>query len=499
MRRHPHLYEVNARIFLRRMSERYGRKLTIASIPDEVWIQLKAQGFDLLWLMGAWRRSPGARLAALNDPSLRRAFDEALPDWTERDVIGSPYAIYDYSLDPALGERWELAELKKKLNKIGLKLILDFVPNHLAFDHPWTSEHPERFVHGNKHLAKQHPGWFFAAPNGIYLAHGRDPNFPPWRDTVQVNFFSEDFRSAWAEQMLLISESCDGLRCDMAMFGLTRVFEEIWGEFLRGDSRPEEEFWTMAIRKLKVKRPEFILLAEVYWDLEWKLQELGFDFTYDKPLYDRLRFFTSPVVREHLKALPGYQSHSARFIENHDELRAPVAFDRERSLAAAVIMSTVPGLRFFHDGQLEGRSVRLPIQLKREPAEEPNPKITAFYTRLLAIINRPFFHEGEWKLLDIKCAWEGNESDRNLLAWVWTMTDQIKLVIVNYASGVSQGKLFIPLPSATTAALSPTTTTSVVFEDELTGQRYTRNTKELEANGLYIELGPWKSHMLSVI
>ena len=279
MRRHPHLYEINARIFLRRLSERYDRKLTLSSIPEEVWIKFKDDGFDLIWLMGAWRRSPGARLAALNDPALKRSFSEALPDWNERDVVGSPYAIYDYSLDPALGEPWELSELKKKLNHIGLKLILDFVPNHLTFDHPWTAEHPDRFVHGTKHQTKLYPGWFFSPSAGIYLAHGRDPNFSPWGDTVQVNLFSEDLCKAWIEQLLHISECSDGLRCDMAMLGLTRVFEETWGEFVKGHPRPADEFWSVAIRELKAKRPEFILLAEVYWDLEWKLQELGFDFT----------------------------------------------------------------------------------------------------------------------------------------------------------------------------------------------------------------------------
>jgi len=121
---------------------------------------------------------------------------------------------------------------------------------------------------------------------------------------------------------------------------------------------PATEFWADA----RAAVPGFVLIAEVYWDLEWRLQRLGFDFTYDKRLYDRMLHGPAGDVRDHLRADADFQRHSARFIENHDEMRSATAFG-ERLRAAAVVMSTLPGLRFFQDGQFGGCRARVPVQL----------------------------------------------------------------------------------------------------------------------------------------
>ncbi len=488
MRGHPHLYEANARVLLRRLSEKHGRRLTLSSIPEEEWAALAKRGFDFLWLMGAWRRSPGARERALADPALRRAYDETLPGWTDADVSGSPYAILDYSLDPELGEHAELGELKSKLNRLGMGLMLDFVPNHLAFDHAWTRTHPERFVRGSEADVRAHPDWFFTHGGQPFLAHGRDPNFPPWTDTAQVNFFSEDMRQALSGELLRIAMVADGVRCDMAMLALNRVFEGVWGPMLNGLPRPAEEFWVDPMRRARERRPGFLFLAEAYWGLEWELQQLGFDFTYDKTLYDRLRFPSPAGVLGHLRAEELYQRRSARFIENHDEPRAAAALGKERSLAAAVVMATTPGLRFFHDGQLEGRRAHLPIQLIREPAELADAGVAAFYDKLLSSIDAPVFHGGEWSLVEAGPAWDGNESHHNLLAWSWRQSRTLKLVVINYSAEPAQGRIKMPLPFQSGD--------KVAFTDELTAERYERDGAELKSKGLFVELGPWRAHVL---
>jgi hypothetical protein len=488
MHRHPHLYEVNARIFLRRVSEKYHRTLTLATIPDEEWQWLAQPGFDLLWPMGVWQRSPYARQQALVNEFLRREYDRALPGWTPEDVAGSPYAIYNYNLDPALGQPMELAQLKSRLNRLGLGLILDFVPNHLAADHPWVLAHPEWFVPGREADVRTHPDWFFSPVSHIYLAHGRDPNFPPWSDTVQLNFYSTGLRSALINELLRLAEVADGVRCDMAMLALNEVFERVWGEVLRDYPRPQTEFWTEAIARVKERRPDFLFLAEAYWGLERKLQQLGFDFTYDKVLYDRLRYATPSDIREYLMADSGYQAHSVRFIENHDEPRAAVAFGRERSLAAALIIATIPGLRLFHDGQLEGRRISLPVQLVREPGEAVDREMVQFYERLLRITSASVFHEGEWRLLPVSRAWEGNESYHNLLAWFWRSARIFKVVVVNYSANQSQCRLLLPLSSEITE--------HIIFKDELTGTVYVRDAAEVGRQGLYVDLKPYYAHIL---
>jgi len=487
MRRCPHLYEINACVFLKRMSRKYGRTLTLATIPDEGWQYFARLGFDLLWLMGVWERSPGARAKVLLDPVLHRAYDQALPGWTDDDVGGSPYAIYAYSLDSSLGKPRELAQLKQKLNQHGLGLVLDFVPNHVAFDHPWTLSHPDWFVQGRKVDVRTHPDWFFSSDRDIYLAHGRDPNFPPWTDTGQVNFYFKDLRQALINELLQIAEIADGVRCDMAMLALNDVFEQVWGETISYLRRPELEFWTEAIERLKKRRPGFLFLAEVYWDLEHKLQQLGFDFTYDKTFYDRLLSSDAGDIRRCLMMDECYQQHSVRFIENHDEPRAVTAFGRERSLAAAAILATVPGLRFFHDGQFEGRRIRLPIQLVREPEEATDVEIRQFYHRLMEVCNALTFHHGEWKLMEVSPADKENGSHHNLLAWNWQCGEQLKVVIVNYSRDPSQGWLKLPAPS------------KITDQEILCGHlTATRDVALVDGQQLDVHLSPWEALILDI-
>lgn len=493
LRRYPHLYEINTCLFIRRMSQKYGRSLTLMTVPDEEWQALVELGFDLVWLMGVWQRSPGSRQEALRHPEIRAEYDHTLPGWTEEDVIGSPYAIHAYELNPLLGQPDEIGNLKRKLNQMGLRLILDFVPNHLAIDHPWLWESPDRFVQQETVEGRAHPSWFFSPESSRYIArsryfaHGRDPNFPPWTDTVQVNFYSNDLRQALIDELKRIAKVADGVRCDMAMLALNDVFERVWGKFT-DYPRPRIEFWTQAINQVKQWRPDFVFLAEAYWDLEKQLQQLGFDFTYDKILYDRLRYAND--IRGHLTDEKPNQQHCVHFIENHDEQRAVTAFGRERSLAAAVVVSTTPGLRLFHDGQLDGYHIRVPIQLGRQAGEASDPDIRHFYERLLAICNLPIFHKGEWGLLGVEQPAQGNTDHPNLLAWYWQYERHFKIIAVNYSQEPTQGWLKLPQMSESTEEVS--------LGEELTGTTKSYRLKHMESRGLWVELKPWESTILEI-
>lgn len=490
MRHYPHLYEVNTCLFIKRMSRKYGRALTLATVPDEEWQLLVRRGFDLLWLMGVWQRSLSARQRALVEPGLQQEYGRALPGWTAEDIAGSPYAVYSYTLNPSLGEPKELAQLKSKLNKQGLGLILDFVPNHLACDHPWTFSHPEWFVQGSKTDALMHPDWFFSTDKGVYLAHGRDPNFPPWTDTVQMNFYSADLRKALISELLRVAEVADGVRCDMAMLTLNDVFEKVWGEVLKGYPRQVTEFWVEAIEQVKKRRPDFLFVAEAYWGLEQRLQKIGFDFTYDKSFYDKLRFSNPQDIRGYLEANISSHQRSVRFIENHDEPRAVTAFGRERSLAAAVVLTTVPGLRLYHDGQLEGRMIRLPVQLQREPVEGTDPEIEQFYNRLLSVGNTPAFHEGQWEPIEVSKGGEDNSRHQNLLTWGWHYAGQFKIVIVNYSPNPAQGWLKLHLPTQITERAT--------LRHEFTGTMHIGHPEELSDKGLFVDLGPWQARIFNM-
>ena len=308
------------------------------------------------------------------------SFRRALPDFVAADVVGSPYCIRDYTVAAELGGPEGLASARRELERRGLKLILDFVPNHVAPDHAWTSANPEYFVCGSEQDLEQDPASFIKVGDRV-LANGRDPYFPAWPDVVQLNAFSSDLRAAVIETLGSIADQCDGVRCDMAMLMMNDVFERTWGG--RAGTRPADEYWPTVIEAVKARHPDFVFIAEAYWDMEYALQQQGFSYCYDKRLYDRLVHEGADSVHGHLTADTGYQDRLVRFIENHDEPRAAATFPPGKARAAAVATLGQTGARLVHEGQLEGRRVQLPVFLARRPDEEPDADLRAFYERLL--------------------------------------------------------------------------------------------------------------------
>lgn len=488
MRTNPVLYEINTWPWLERLSRRAGRRLTLGSVPDAEWDRLGAIGVDCVYLMGIWRRSAISRRIARSDAQLFARFDRALPDWRAADVVGSAYSVAGYDVDPILGTNEDLAQVRGRLHARGMRLIVDFVCNHTAFDHPWVVAHPERYVCAPEALFRGNPRAFqpieVAGGDVRFVACGRDPFFPPWTDVAQLNYFRPETRHAMIDELRRLAARADGARCDMAMLVLSDVFARTWGHIV-GAAPDVLDFWADAAAAV----PDFYLIAEVYWDLERRLQQLGFGFTYDKSLYDRLLHGTGASVRDHLRADVEYQRKSARFVENHDEPRSAAVFG-DRVRAAAVAALTVPGMRFLHDGQIEGRRLQTPVQLSRfadEPVDEP---LRTFYERLLAAIASPAFHEGDWRLLDVGPG--GGESYRDLAAWRWQHRDRSWLVVVNLGHAVAQGYVRVnaDLPSRD----------RYVFEDALDGRRYPWERGALEAGGgLYVRLDVGGAHVFRIL
>ena len=345
------IYEINTWVWLDEVGRRLGAPVTLASVPDSEWDALAVPGAESVWLMGVWERSPIGRTIARTLPHLRAAYERALPGFADDDVVGSPYSVRSYTVDERLGGEAGLRAARAALDARGLGLILDFVPNHVACDHPWVERHPEFFVRGTGRDLEQLPGELLVTPAGV-IAHGRDPNYPPWTDTLQLDAFHPGLRAAAADTLSRIADRCDGARCDMAMLPLNAVFERTWGA--RVGRPPRTEYWSEVIAEVRSRHPAFTLIAEAYWDLEWNLHQLGFDLCYDKRLYDRLRGGDAGGVQLHeLAALP-YQQRLLRFVENHDEARAAATFPAARGRAAAVVAATVPGVMLLHHGQLEG-------------------------------------------------------------------------------------------------------------------------------------------------
>ncbi len=494
------LLEINTRVWLKEQSWARGSASSpdLSRIPDDqlrAWTDL---GLDWIWFMGVWDPSPRSREICLGHEGLMREFHEILPSGVPRAVVGSPYAIRSYTLNPALGDEGTLDRLREKMARFNLRLMLDFVPNHTATDHPWTLSHPKFYICGTERDLAERPGDFFRSASGAILAHGRDPYFPPWTDTAQINYANADAQATMIELLLELAKHCDGLRCDMAMLVTRGVFEKTWQQELNLGA--PTEFWETAIPAIRCAHPNFRMMAEVYWDMESALQRMGFDYTYDKRLYDHLVHGDIVAAREHLRhCAPSFAARCARFIENHDEPRAEAAFGI-RHRAAALISAALPGLMIHHEGQWDGKKIRLPVQLDERPHETENNELAWWYRRLTMAASREPFRNGECLVLPVREAWPGNPTHANILAIgrksgakngdAHNHGDRFGLAVANL--GPTQSQCYVDLPASELHG------SSLNFRDLVNGTLYERSTAELREKGMFFDLTPGEGHLFIV-
>jgi glycosidase len=375
------IYEINARVHCRRFDE----------ITDAELTALAQLGFDAVWLMGVWQISEGAR-------KISKVVSE--------DFEGSPYAVPVYEFNPSLGGRDQFARFAKRAHRSGLAVIVDFVSNHMALDSPWIIDHPQFFIRSDTRARRQSIADYYLHASGEVVAFGRDPYFPPWTDTAQLDYSNPQLRAHMTDTLRWISQYADAVRCDMAMLVLRDYIRHQWFGLARDswfNERMPGEFWDEAITSVKKLRPDFKFIAEAYWDKEPELYRLGFDLTYEKKLYDGLVARDSKLVLERLARDRDALSSSVYFIENHDEQRAATIFSHAHNLASAALILSLPGSALIHEGQIEGRHERLPVQRVKPLIEEPpDLPLREAYLRLLKTASDEVFKNGEFSLMDCK-------------------------------------------------------------------------------------------------
>jgi hypothetical protein len=486
-RRYPSLYQINTRVWMTGWSRALGRPATLDDIPDAELDRVAKMGFDWIWLLSVWQTGPAGLRVSRKNHEWRKEFQDTLPDLCEEDIAGSGFAITGYTVSPGLGGEGALARLRERLQTRGLRLLLDFVPNHTGLDHPWVEKHPEYYIPGSAEQLEREPQNYCRVelPGGPrVLAYGRDPYFSGWPDTLQLDYSNPATQEAMIGELVQIAGQCDGVRCDMAMLVLPEVFERTWG-------RRAPLFWPTATQRVREQAPGFCFMAEVYWDLEWTMLQQGFDYAYDKRLYDRLREGHARPVREHLYAGLDYQEKLARFMENHDEPRAAATFPPGMHEAAAVITYLTPGLRFFHQGQFEGRRKRISPHLVRAPLEPVDETLRQFYDGLLAVLRQPTVRDGQWQLLECRPAWDGNWTWDGFLVFSWEGPGAERLLVtVNYAP--TQGQCYVRLP------FDDMFGHPIRLQDRMSTAAYDRHGDDLVMPGLYLDMPPWGYHVFEM-
>jgi len=426
------IYEINTMTWLFSLSVKYGHNINLDNIPDEEWQTIADLKFTAVWLMGVWERSLKAIEINQKDQEFMDLASQTLPDFNaEKDLIGSAYSVSAYRINKTIGNNKDsLVRTKAKLNNLGLKLILDFVPNHVSLDHQWSDTHPEYFIQGtskNYQDEEDNDKSYKKIGSNIY-ALARDPKYKPWNDVLQLNIFSDDLRKAQINLLDEIAVQCDGVRCDMAMLMLSEIFSATWKEQL--NTYPTHEYWQQIIQATKKKYPNFIFIAECYWNTQDKLIELGFDYCYDKEFSDYLFNDEINLFRQRISQPVDLQKHYLRFIENHDEPRVASLFSETKLKASAVILMFAPGAKLMYEGQLEGRIVKTLVQLGRDPVQSINWDIYNFYVQLMLVNNEIFNSPTSWQIIDYP------NDERIIIFSIKNKSDSYFLIVTNWSSKI---------------------------------------------------------------
>ncbi|KAH3756646.1 alpha amylase, catalytic subfamily protein [Pelomyxa schiedti] len=485
----PMMYEISTRPWLYELSGKYGRTIsTLRDIPLAELQAIQSQHVNYVWFMGIWHLGAYGLNHDRTDPSLLAQYAVVLPDYTTADIIGSPYAVTNYTVNPELGTTSDVAWLRTQLNNLGMKLILDFVPNHSACDSPWITTNINYYIQAPKGSGPPYDSSKYLT-NGV--AFGNCPgSTTPWTDTAQLNYWNQDTRSLMLQQLQQIGNMADGIRCDMAYIVLNDLFYETWSTQLNswGWSRPSTEFWADAISQVKKNFPKIIFLAEVYGDSQYTLQSEGFDFTYDKELLDRLKANNLDYVRSWITGnTASFFAHSAQFIENHDEDRAVAVFgSTTKADAAAMVVMTLPGMRFYFQDQWLGYKNKLDVHLRRATSESAISSVTSMYTTLNSIISDVSFTSGTWNY----CTVSNSGDSWRLMAWRWNYANSSKrLVVVNFSDASGSGYIVIP------DVVSDTGSDTVTITELWTNTKYSRSVSEMKSSGLFVVVDAWSSQI----
>ncbi len=462
--RFPLLLQVNTRLLVHRS----GPDATLATLPDAILDRWSALGVQWLYLLGVWRLGEAGPAISRADPAILAEGRALLPNFTPADIVGSCFAITGYEVAPAFGGNQALAHLRRRLAVRGIKLMLDFIPNHTAPDHPWVRDDPDLYVNGDGAQLAADPRNWRQAGNRI-LALGRDPYFDGWADTLQLDYANPRTQALMSGALASVADRCDGVRADMAMLVLPEIIRRTW-------QREAADFWPAAIAQARRTNSAFTLLAEVYWGLEDALLERGFDYAYDKSFYDAVIARDPPRIRQALAAPLSRQARMARFLENHDEPRAASLFDWPAERAAIAITFFAPGLRFLHDGQIEGLTHHLSMHLARIPREPADPTSIAFHEALLAILPR----DGQVTSLLPEPAWPGNPSHQNFIILLWREAPGTLLVCINNAGTSAQCRVRLSIGPGLHR-----------LPDQLGPECYERDGAEMAQSGLYLDLPAW--------
>jgi glycosidase len=540
----------NCAVWLDQLSHRYGRAVTtLDQIPDEELDRLAAWGFNALWLIGVWERSPASR-------RIKHLMGNI-------DAVSSAYSLYDYRIAAELGGEEALRSLDARARARGIRLTSDMVPNHTGIYSRWILEHPEYFIQTpyppfpnyrftgadlSEDPAVQlriEDGYWSRRDAAVafqridnrtgeirYIYHGNDGTNMPWNDTAQLDMLRRNVREAVIGQILNVAGRFSIIRFDAAMTLTKRHFARLWypepggggdipsrADFALSKEEFErafpEEFWREVVDRVNAERPDTLLLAEAFWLLEgYFVRSLGMHRVYNSAfMHMQMKEENAKYRRllaETLEFEPEILKRYVSFMSNPDEETAIRQFGTDdKYFGVCVLLSTLPGLPMFGHGQIEGLTEKYGMEyLRAYYQESPNEGLIARHEReIFPLLKKRYLFSpvADFWLFDVRTP--ADTVDENVFAFVNRARGERALVLYNNKYERAAGRIFRSTPKLTGhgGAKAPETRTLAealglnpghgrfyLYRDAITGREYIRSGADFAGQGFDVELDGFK-------
>ncbi len=401
----------NTYVWLHQLSVEYGTDIErLDQIPDAELDRLARRGFNSLWLIGIWERSPASqRVKQLcGNP----------------EAASSAYSLRSYRVAETLGgdDAWD--DLRRRAEALGIRLACDMVPNHTGIDSEWIVKHPERFLSlpyspypnyrftgedlcDDARVEVRLEDHYFDRTDAAvvfqrrdvstdevrYVYHGNDGTSIPWNDTAQLDYLDPDAREAVIQTILNVARRFSVIRFDAAMTLAKRHIQRLWypkpGQGGAIPSRAEhaiseeafqrcipEEFWREVVDRVAAEVPDTLLLAEAFWLMEgYFVRTLGMHRVYNSAFMHMLRDEENAKFRQTLRNTlefdPEVLKRFVNYLTTPDEEPAAVQVGTsEKYFCVCTLMATLPGLPMFGHGQFEGLREKYGMEYARAYHDE---------------------------------------------------------------------------------------------------------------------------------
>ena len=546
-----------AYVWLDQLSAQYGRAMThLSDIPDAELDRLAGWGFNALWLIGVWERSPASR--------------EIKQRMGNPEAASSAYSLYDYVIAEDLGGEAAFRDLARRALQRGIRLAGDMVPNHVGLYSRWVVEHPDWFVQLRE---PPFPGYTFDGPDlsqdervGLfiedgywnhsdaavvfkrldkhtgdarYIYHGNDGTSMPWNDTAQLNFLLSETREAVINTIVHVAKMFPIIRFDAAMTLAKRHYQRLWfprpGEGGAIPSRAEHgldkdafnavfpvEFWREVVDRIAAEAPDTLLLAEAFWLMEgYFVRTLGMHRVYNSAFMNMLKTEDNAKYRQTIKNVlefsPAILQRFVNFMNNPDEDTAQAQFGKgDKYFGVAVMLATMPGLPMFGHGQIEGYAEKYGMEYRRAYHDEaPDAWLIARHEReVFPLMRKRYLFSGAAHFALFDFVTPDGWVDENVFAYSNRAYTERTLIVYNNAYTTTRGVLHTSTAInegsgdgqrlrrrtlVEALALDTDPRYYVILHDERTGLEFLRHSASIAEKGLHFELGAYEYKAFSAI